>query len=136
MGHWDAWEDDAIVVDQATGLFAHPDKVHRLDYEGELLPLARAVHGAALGAGPSGDHPGGAERARPALRGALGGAGVRRLSRAGRGRADYAAFKQEVAAAGRDPDQVQSRPACYPVVAETPGGGGGQGGADRQAAAG
>ena len=27
-GHWDAWEDDAIVVDKAAGLFAHPDKVH------------------------------------------------------------------------------------------------------------
>ena len=29
LGHWDAWEDDAIVQDKASGLFAHPDKVHR-----------------------------------------------------------------------------------------------------------
>ena len=34
MGHWDAWEDDAIVADRATGLFAHPEKVHRLDHKG------------------------------------------------------------------------------------------------------
>jgi FMN-dependent oxidoreductase (nitrilotriacetate monooxygenase family) len=34
LGHWDAWEDDAIVQDKASGLFAHPDKVHRLDYQG------------------------------------------------------------------------------------------------------
>src|SRR5947209_8680401 len=31
MGHWDSWEDGAIVADRTTGLFAHPDKVHRLD---------------------------------------------------------------------------------------------------------
>ena len=54
LGHWDAWEDDAIVQDKASGLFAHPDKVHRLDHQGRYLPLARAVHGAALAAGPSG----------------------------------------------------------------------------------
>jgi alkanesulfonate monooxygenase SsuD/methylene tetrahydromethanopterin reductase-like flavin-dependent oxidoreductase (luciferase family) len=36
MGHWDAWEDRAIVADRATGLFAHPEKVHRLDHKGEF----------------------------------------------------------------------------------------------------
>ena len=45
-------------LDKQTGLFAHPDKVRRLDYAGRVLPLARPVHRAALGAGPSGDHPG------------------------------------------------------------------------------
>ena len=64
LGHWDAWEDDAIVQDKASGLFAQPDKVHRLDHAGPLFPLARAVHGAALGAGPSGHHPGRRERPR------------------------------------------------------------------------
>ena len=58
LGHWDTWDDDAIVQDKATGLFAQPDKVHRLDYEGRYLPLARAVHRAALAAGPPGRHPG------------------------------------------------------------------------------
>ena len=36
LGHWDAWEDDAIVQDKATGLFAHSDKVHRLDHQGRF----------------------------------------------------------------------------------------------------
>ena len=64
LGHWDTWEDDAIVQDKATGLFAHPDKVHRLDHQGRYLPLARAVHRAALAAGPPGHHPGRPERSR------------------------------------------------------------------------
>ncbi|WP_028549437.1 LLM class flavin-dependent oxidoreductase [Paenibacillus sp. UNC451MF] len=32
---WDSWEDDAIVFDRATGQFAHPGKVHPIDYQGE-----------------------------------------------------------------------------------------------------
>ena len=32
LGHWDSWEDDAIVADKTTGLYAHPEKVHRLDH--------------------------------------------------------------------------------------------------------
>ncbi len=47
---------------------------------GPLLPLARAVHGAALGAGPSGHHPGRSERPRPAFRRALGRSHLRRLT--------------------------------------------------------
>jgi FMN-dependent oxidoreductase (nitrilotriacetate monooxygenase family) len=37
FGHWDSWEDDAIVQDKARGLFAHPDKVHRLDHKGPFF---------------------------------------------------------------------------------------------------
>src|SRR5919206_1983645 len=34
LGHWDTWEDDAIVADKANGVFAIPEKVHRLDHVG------------------------------------------------------------------------------------------------------
>ena len=37
LGHWDSWEDDALVVDKAAGLFAHPEKVHRLDHQGKFF---------------------------------------------------------------------------------------------------
>ena len=37
LGHWDSWEDDAIVLDKASGLFAHPDKVHQLDHKGKYF---------------------------------------------------------------------------------------------------
>src|ERR1700744_3331202 len=35
LGHWNSWDDDAIVHDKKTGIFAHPDKVSRLDHKGE-----------------------------------------------------------------------------------------------------
>ena len=37
MGHWDTWEDDAIVADRASGIFADPAKVHRIDYQGKFV---------------------------------------------------------------------------------------------------
>ncbi len=37
LGHWDTWEDDAIVFDKEHDVFADPSKVHRLDYEGRWI---------------------------------------------------------------------------------------------------
>jgi FMN-dependent oxidoreductase (nitrilotriacetate monooxygenase family) len=31
---WDSWEDAALLIDKATGRFADPDKVHRIDHDG------------------------------------------------------------------------------------------------------
>ncbi len=36
-GLWDSWDDDALVVDKKSGIFADPDKVRRLNYEGNWL---------------------------------------------------------------------------------------------------
>lgn len=32
---WDSWEDDALVIDKATGLFAHREYVHYLEHRGK-----------------------------------------------------------------------------------------------------
>ena len=34
---WDSWEPDAIVADRATGVFANPAKVHKVNHEGEYF---------------------------------------------------------------------------------------------------
>ena len=62
LGHWDAWEDDAIVQDKASGLFAKPEKVHRLDYQGRYfrsrgpftVPRSAQGHPVLIQAGSSG----------------------------------------------------------------------------------
>ena len=61
-GHWDSWDDDAIVLDKQTGSFAHPDKVRRLDHEGEFfrsrgpftVPRSAQGHPVLIQAGQSG----------------------------------------------------------------------------------
>src|SRR6267378_4532973 len=32
LGHWDTWEDEALVVHKASGRFGDGARVHRLDY--------------------------------------------------------------------------------------------------------
>ncbi|NLU84253.1 LLM class flavin-dependent oxidoreductase [Rhodococcus sp. HNM0569] len=36
---WDSWEDDAVVVDKRAGVYADPDKIHRIDVEGEYVSV-------------------------------------------------------------------------------------------------
>jgi FMN-dependent oxidoreductase (nitrilotriacetate monooxygenase family) len=118
-GHWDSWEDDAIVIDKESGLFAHPEKVHRLDHKGRWfrskgpLPVPRSKQGrpVVIQAGQSGR-------------------GQQFSARWGElvfcvypnidiGRKNYAAFKDIVAKYGRNPDEVGVAPAIYAVVGET-----------------
>ncbi len=119
LGHWDTWEDDALVVDKASGLFAHPEKVHRLDHAGTFfrsrgpftVPRSAQGHPVLIQAGQSGRGQRFAARWAELIFVAY-----HEMDRA---RADYAAFKAMVADAGRDPAQVQVAMAVYPVVAET-----------------
>ncbi len=115
-----SWEDDAIVIDKETGLFAHPEKVHRLDHKGRWFRSKGPLHGAAQQAGPARRHPGRAVGARPEILGALGRAGVLRLPQhRHRQASNYTSFKDLVAGFGRDPDEVGVAPAIYVVVGET-----------------
>ena len=36
-GLWDTWADDAIILDKDKGIFADPNKVRRLEYEGSYV---------------------------------------------------------------------------------------------------
>ncbi|MGH6741853.1 MAG: NtaA/DmoA family FMN-dependent monooxygenase, partial [Bradyrhizobium sp.] len=37
FGHWESWEDGAIVHDRARNRFAYPERVHRLDHRGPFF---------------------------------------------------------------------------------------------------
>ncbi|MFZ2067630.1 MAG: LLM class flavin-dependent oxidoreductase [Xanthobacteraceae bacterium] len=118
-GHWDAWEDDAIVQDKASGLFAHPAKVHRLDYEGRYyrsrgpftVPRSAQGHPLIIQAGSSGRGRRFGARWGEVIFVAYPNADI--------GRRDYAAFKAEVAHCGRDPEQVKITQLINTVVAAT-----------------
>src|SRR6201985_2751471 len=119
MGHWDSWEDGAIVADRVTGLFAHPEKVHRLDHRGAFfnsrgpftVPRSAQGHPVLIQAGQSGRGQRFAARWAECVF-----VNYHSLTQAQR---DYAAFKTQVAAANRDPDKTFICAGVYPVVAET-----------------
>jgi FMN-dependent oxidoreductase (nitrilotriacetate monooxygenase family) len=119
LGHWDAWEDDALIVDKASGRFGDGSKVHRLDYKGRFLssrgpftvPRSPQGHPVLIQAGASG-------------RGKRFSARWAELVFVAHhdlesGRRDYAEFKRMVAEAGRDPDSVKVATLCNPIPAAT-----------------
>lgn len=115
LGHWDSWEDDAIQFDRG-GMFADPEKVHRIDHKGKFfnsrgpftVPRSAQGHPVIIQAGQSGR-------------------GKEFASRWGElifviypnleiAKKQYRDLKQTQAALGRD---ASVAPAIYPIVAET-----------------
>jgi FMN-dependent oxidoreductase (nitrilotriacetate monooxygenase family) len=119
MGHWNTWEDDALILDKEGNRFADPTKVHRLDHVGKYfksrgpfsVPRSPQGHPVLIQAGQSG-------------RGQAFAAQWAELvfviyHNLEAGKQQYASFKNAIAAAGRDPALVHVAPACYVIVAES-----------------
>jgi FMN-dependent oxidoreductase (nitrilotriacetate monooxygenase family) len=119
LGHWDTWEDGAIVADKQAGLFAHPEKVHRLDYNGQFyksrgpftVPRSEQGHPVVIQAGQS-------DRGRrfAARWGELIFVHYRSLES---GQKSYAELKDACAAHDRDPESMKITTLMYPIVGET-----------------
>ena len=119
LGHWDTWEDDAIVLDKVGGLFADPDKVHELGYKGKYkrskgpftVPRSKQGRPVIIQAGQSGRG-----RAFAARWGELVFAVYPNIDIA---KKSYKDFKAQIAGFGRNPAHVHLAPACYVIVGET-----------------
>ncbi len=118
-GHWRSWDDDALVQDKASSLFAHPDKVRRLEHKGTwfssrgpfTVPRSPQGEPVLIQAGQSGRG-----RSFAAKWGDLVFVIYPNLAI---GRESYKGLKDEVEASGRDRASVKVAPAVYVVVAES-----------------
>ncbi|MFY0610149.1 MAG: LLM class flavin-dependent oxidoreductase [Hyphomicrobiaceae bacterium] len=119
LGHWDSWDDDAVAVDKANNVYAHPDKVRRIDYKGEFLSSRGPF---TVPRSPQG-HP-------VVMQAGMSGRGQRFAARWGEllfvayrdvevGRKMYKSQKDAAAAVGRNPDHMKICSLFYPMVAET-----------------
>lgn len=119
LGHWNTWEDDALILDKATGRFADPEKVHRLDHAGRYfrsrgpfsVPRSPQGQPVLIQAGQSGRGQAFAAKWADLVFVIYHGLAD--------GKREYTAFKEAVAAQGRDPASVKVAPACYVCVGET-----------------
>jgi len=106
LGHWDSWDDDALIVDKKTGRFADPRKVRRLDYEGKFyrsrgpftVPRSEQGHPVIIQAGQSGRGMRFAGRWAEVVFSSGG--------NAKRAKEIYANLRDAVTSSGRDPDHV------------------------------
>lgn len=119
LGHWNSWDDDAIVVDKVNKIYARPDKIRRIDYKGQYLAsrgpftVPRSVQG----------HP-------VILQAGMSGRGQTFAARWGellfvvyhslaQAKTEYAKAKQQLASFGRSPDSQKICSLFYPVCAAT-----------------
>lgn len=106
MGHWDSWDDDALVIDKKSGRFADPAKVRRLDHRGKFfnsrgpftVPRSPQGHPVIIQAGASGRGKRFAGRWGEVI---FASAHTTEFAQQA-----YRAFKDEAASFGRDPDQM------------------------------
>ena len=118
-GHWRSWDDDALVQDKAASLFAHPDRVRRLEHKGAwfssrgpfTVPRSPQGEPVLIQAGQSGRG-----RSFAAKWGDLVFVIYPNLAI---GRESYRGLKDVVEASGRDRASVKVAPAVYVVVAES-----------------
>jgi FMN-dependent oxidoreductase (nitrilotriacetate monooxygenase family) len=118
-GLWDTWDDDALVLDRAGGVFADPGKVHELDHSGDWfqvrgpLTVPRSPQGrpVLLQAGSSGRGRDFAARWAELIF-----LGVPNVDVA---RSHYKDQKERIAQRGRDPESVKMLPMAYTVVGES-----------------
>jgi FMN-dependent oxidoreductase (nitrilotriacetate monooxygenase family) len=116
---WDSWEDDAIVADPDSGVWAEPGKVHVIDHRGRFfqvrgpLNLSRSPQGHPLlvQAGSSEDGKDFAARHAEAV--------FTAQQTLEQGQAFYSDLKRRAALAGRDPDRVKILPGLVPVIGST-----------------
>lgn len=116
---WDSWEDGALVMDRSSGEFADPSKVHEINHKGHWfsvrgpLTVPRTPQGrpVILQAGSSGRGRRFAGRWADMIFTADPGLPVAQKH--------YAEQKEQVAAEGRNPDDVKLLPMAYTVVGET-----------------
>ena len=119
LGHWDSWDDDAIVVDKENNLYAHPDKVRKIDFKGKYLnsrgpfTVPRTPQGRRVVIQAGGSTRGKQFAARW---GELIFAGYRN---ADIGKVEYAALKKGAEEAGRNPDDMKIASLMYPIAAAT-----------------
>ena len=119
LGHWDSWDDDAIVADKANNLYARPDKVRRIDFKGKFLssrgpftvPRSPQGHPVVIQAGQSGRGKRFASRW-----GELIFVNYRNFEEA---KKNYAELKDGAAALGRNPDHMKITTLAYVMTGES-----------------
>lgn len=119
QGLWDSWQDDALLHDKASGRFFDPEKLHRLDHQGEFfhvegpLNISRSPQGQPVifQAGASEDGRNFAAERADAI--------FVQQGDFDRSRAYYADIKRRAAGFGRNPDHLSVLPGLRPVIGST-----------------
>jgi FMN-dependent oxidoreductase (nitrilotriacetate monooxygenase family) len=116
---WDAWDDDALAADRATGVYLDPKKLRAIDHVGRHFKvkgpvnIGRAPQGRPIVLQAGGSVPGQALAARTAD------VVFTVTQDIEESQAAYKAVKERMPAFGRSPEQLTMLPGVMPVVGRT-----------------
>jgi len=116
---WDSWEDEFLIGDKQSGVYASADKIHRIDHQSEFyrvrgplnVPPSPQRHPLLVQAGSSDDGRAFAARYAEAV--------FTAQQTLEEGQAFYADLKHQAAAFGRDPESIKILPGLVPVLGGT-----------------
>ncbi|MFF3569092.1 LLM class flavin-dependent oxidoreductase [Nocardia jiangxiensis] len=116
---WDSWESDALELRTASGVFADPDKVHRIDYSGERFRVRGPLNSPRSPQGrpllvQAGSSESGKEFAARHAEAVF--TAQRTLEE---GRRFYQDLKSRLPRYGRSPDELKVLPGLVPFIADT-----------------
>ncbi|MFG1774049.1 LLM class flavin-dependent oxidoreductase [Nocardia salmonicida] len=119
VGLWDSWEDDAIVLDRAAGVYADPDKIHPIDFVGEHLSVRGPFNSARTPQGRPVLVQAGASNEGRAFAGKYAEAIFTAHQRLSDAQSFYADIKSKATEFGRTADEVKILPGISPFIADT-----------------
>ena len=119
LGHWNAWDRGALVLDRERGYFADPSKVHRLDHRGKYfasrgpftVPQTPQSHPVVIQAGQSGRGRQFAVRWGEVI--------FAIFPNLAFGQRIYQQMRDDANASGRDPASYRVAPLIYPIAGRT-----------------
>ncbi|TDF95429.1 LLM class flavin-dependent oxidoreductase [Paenibacillus piri] len=113
---WDSWEDDAIIADRASGQFAHPDKVHRIDHQGSFFKIRGPLNAPRPPQGRPVIIQAGASEAGRLLAAETAEVVFTAWQTIEEAQLFYGNVKSLLARFGRTPDQLKIMPGIFPVI--------------------
>lgn len=118
-GLWDGWDEDAVVADKASGVYADPTKVHALDHVGEFFKVRGPLN---VGRSPQGRPvivQAGSSAPGIELAAAYADAVFTAQDTIEDGRAFYRRLRAATVQAGRNPDRIKILPGIVPLIGST-----------------
>ncbi|WP_242126304.1 LLM class flavin-dependent oxidoreductase [Sphingobium sp. Sx8-8] len=118
-GLWSSWEEGALVRDRATGQFLDPEKLHRLDHQGEFFQVVGPLN---IQRSPQGEpvifQAGDSDQGRD-LGATIADAIFTHAATIEQGQAFYADLKGRATRLGRNPDHIVILPGFTVTVGDT-----------------
>ncbi|MFE9579678.1 LLM class flavin-dependent oxidoreductase [Nocardia sp. NPDC006044] len=116
---WDSWEDDAILLDQESGVYADPEKIHPIDFVGEHLRVRGPFNAPRTPQGYPVLVQAGASNEGRSFAGKYAEAIFTAHQRLEDAQKFYADIKAQARGFGRDPEHVKILPGISPFIGDT-----------------